>query len=72
MSVPPVVRRPDAHVVAAALFDWRIVVFWNGKLPPPDEVSSCGIRLVSSEDLDWEACLGMVSHLKELTLPLSE
>ena len=58
--------------VAAALFDWRIVVFWNGKLPPPDEVSSCGIRLVSSEDLDWEACLGMVSHLKELTLPLSE
>ncbi|NOT48558.1 MAG: hypothetical protein HOP17_12505 [Acidobacteria bacterium] len=52
--------------VAAAIFDWRILLFWNGKLPPPEELSSSGLKILSSEDLDWQASVDLVSHLKEL------
>lgn len=52
--------------VAAALFDWRILLFWNGELPPPEELMSSGLKILSSEDLDWEASVGLVSQIKEL------
>ncbi len=52
--------------VAAALFDWRILLFWNGELPPPEELSASGLRIISSEDLDWEASVELVSQIKEL------
>jgi hypothetical protein len=58
--------------VAAALFDWRILLFWNGELPPPEELTSSGLRIASKEDLDWEASLGLVTQIKELAFPLSE
>lgn len=52
--------------VAAALFDWRVLLFWNGKLPPPEELTDSGLKIVSSEDLDWEASVELVSQVKEL------
>ena len=58
--------------VAAALFDWRVLLFWNGELPPPEELTASGLRIASREDLDWEASLGLVNQIKELALPLSE
>ncbi len=58
--------------VAAALFDWRIVLFWNGKLPPPDELSGSGLLVLSREELDWAASLEMANHIKALAFPLSE
>lgn len=53
--------------VAAALFDWRILLFWNGELPPPDELLSSGLKILSSQDLDWQASVDLVSHLKDLS-----
>ena len=58
--------------VAAALFDWKIILFWNGPLPPPEELSVSGLRIVSNEELDWEASLELVNQIKELAMPLSE
>ncbi len=58
--------------VAAALFDWRILLFWNGELPPPEELTTSGLRIASKEELDWEASLGLVNQIKELAFPLSE
>ena len=58
--------------VAAALFDWRILLFWNGELPPPEELTASGLRILSKETLDWEASLGLVNQIKELAFPLSE
>lgn len=58
--------------VAAALFDWRILLFWNGTLPPPDELMASGLSLVSNEKLDWEASLDLVNQIKELAFPASE
>lgn len=58
--------------VAAALFDWRILLFWNGKLPPPDELTASGLLILSSEELDWAASLEMANQIKSLAFPLSE
>ena len=58
--------------VAAALFDWRILLFWNGELPPPEELTASGLRIAAKEELDWEASLGLVNQIKELAFPLSE
>lgn len=58
--------------VAAALFDWRILLFWNGKLPPPDELSASGLLVLSNEELDWAASLEIANQIKILTVPLSE
>jgi len=58
--------------VAAALFDWRILLFWNGELPPPEELTNSGLRIAAKEELDWEASLGLVNQIKELAFPLSE
>lgn len=52
--------------VAAALFDWRILLFWNGELPPPEELTVSGLKILSSENLDWQASVDLVSQLKEL------
>lgn len=52
--------------VAAALFDWRILLFWNGELPPPEELTASGLKILSSVGLDWEASVDLVSHLKQL------
>ena len=53
--------------VAAALFDWRILLFWNGKLPPPEELTASGLRFLSGEMLDWDASLDLVSQIKTFT-----
>jgi hypothetical protein len=55
--------------VAAALFDWRILLFWNGKLPPPDELTASGLLVLSSEELDWAASLETANHVKALAFP---
>jgi hypothetical protein len=58
--------------VAAALFDWRILLFWNGKLPPPDELTTSGLLVLSSEKLDWDASLEMANRIKALAFSQSE
>lgn len=52
--------------VATALFDRKVLLFWNGPLPPPDELSASGLVIVSSEKLDWETSLEVVTRIKEL------
>ncbi len=52
--------------VAAALFDWRVLLFWNGQLPPPEELLASGLEIVSSEELDWQASVELVSQIKNL------
>lgn len=52
--------------VAAALFGWRVLLFWNGPFPPPSELAASGLNIVSSENLDWEASVEIVNHLKDL------
>jgi len=54
--------------VAAALFDWRIILFWNGRPPPPDDLTNSRLTIVSNETLDWEASLGLVTRIKELAI----
>lgn len=54
--------------VAAALFDWKVLLFWNGPLPPPEELSASGLNIVSSETLDWETSLEVVSRIKKLAV----
>jgi len=51
--------------VAAALFDWKIVVFWQGPPPPPDQLIESGLKIVSGDSLDWEACMKIASLIKE-------
>jgi len=58
--------------VAAALFDWRVVLFWSGGLPIPEELISSGVKLLSGPVLDWGSSLEIVNQIKELALPLSE
>jgi len=58
--------------VAAALFDWRVVLFWSGELPAPEEIISSGVKLLSGPTLDWGSSLNIVNQIKELALPLSE
>jgi len=58
--------------VAAALFDWRVVLFWSGELPAPEEITSSGVKLLSGPTLDWGSSLNIVNQIKELALPLSE
>lgn len=55
--------------VAAALFDWRILLFWNGKLPPPNELAASGLLVLSNEELDWTASLEIATQIKTLTFP---
>ncbi|MGD9590392.1 MAG: hypothetical protein AB7Q37_15640 [Pyrinomonadaceae bacterium] len=52
--------------VASALFDWRIVVFWQGPPPPPNQLIDSGLKVVSGDQLDWEACMNIASLIKEL------
>jgi len=58
--------------VAAALFDWRVVLFWSGELPPPEELTASGVKLLSGPSLDWGSGLEIVNQIKELALPLTE
>lgn len=50
--------------VAAALFDWRILLFWNGKLPPPEELTANGLTILSNEDFSWDTCLELANQIK--------
>lgn len=54
--------------VAAALFDWRVLLFWNGPFPPPEELTASGLTIQSNEKLDWHASLEVVNRVKELAI----
>lgn len=52
--------------VATALFQDRIVILWQGLKDPPESLKQSGISLLSSENLDWEMNIKLVTYLKNL------